>query len=118
MYTQVVTERIEETTVGSLRGAKVAAGNAFEAEYTLADGQAVHGPTIALYVFEGDQKHRVGPGSVLAVGGVDWTVAAVDVGSNGLGWVELRAEVPADRSPRQARDPRLHHLQSLRSLRR
>ena len=99
MYTQVVTERIEETTVGSLRGAKVAAGNAFEAEYTLADGQTAHGPTIALYVFEGDQKHRVGPGSVLTLGGVDWTVAAVDVGSNGLGWVELRAEVPADRSP-------------------
>ena len=99
MYTQVVTERIEETTVGSLRGAKVAAGNAFEAEYTLADGQTAHGPTIALYVFEGDQKHRVGPGSVLTLGGVDWTVTAVDVGSNGLGWVELRAEVPADRSP-------------------
>lgn len=99
MSTQVVSERIEETTVGSLRGAQVAAGNAFEAEYTAGDGQTVHGPTIALYVFEGDQKHRVGQGSVVHVGGVAWTVTAVDLGRDGLGWVELRAEVPADRAP-------------------
>jgi len=99
MYTQTTTERIQETTVGDLRGAQVAAGNAYEAEYTLPDGQTAEGPTIALYVFEGDQKHRVGPGSELDIGGRTWTVTAVDVGSGGLGWVELQAEVPVDRSP-------------------
>lgn len=102
MYTEVTVERIEETTVGSLRGAQVAAGNAFESEYTLPNGQLALGPTIALYVFEGDQKHRVGPGSEVAVGGITWTVTAVDLGSQGLGWVELQAEVPADRSPAKA----------------
>lgn len=99
MPTQIASERIEETTVGSLRGCQVAAGNAFAADYTLPDGRAVHGPTIALYIFDGDQKHRVGSGSILHVGGIAWTVTAVDLGGDGLGWVELEAEVPADRSP-------------------
>lgn len=99
MYTQITFERIEETTVGSLRGSQVAAGNAFEADYILPDGRTTHGPTIGLYVLVGEHKHRVGAGSVLELEGVTWTVTTVDLGAGGLGWVELEAEVPVDRSP-------------------
>ncbi len=104
MYTQTVTVRIDETTVGDLRGEQVAAGNAFDADYTLANGETAHGPTMALYVFEGDQKHRVGAGSELTVGGRTWSVTQVDLGSGGLGWVELQAKVSADRSPAKSED--------------
>ena len=98
-YRRAVTERVEETTVGDLRGAKVGAANAFVADYCLPDGRSIRGPTIALHLFDGDEKHRVGVGSQLTVGAITWTVRALEVGGISNGWVELQAEVPADRAP-------------------
>jgi len=99
LYTRVVTERIEETTVGDLGGAQVGAANALDADYRLPDGRTVRGPTMALYPFGTDEKHRLGPGSQLTLDGVVWTVHAVELGLACNGWVELQAEVSADRSP-------------------
>lgn len=102
--TQTVHTRIEETTVGSLRGHEVAAGNAFEAAYELPDGQIRVGPTIALYVLATDEKHRVGTGSKLKLGAIVWTVTEVALGQDTNGFVELQAQVSADRGPAKADD--------------
>lgn len=99
LYTRVVTERIEETTVGDLGSTQVGAANALDADYRLPDGRTVRGPTMALYPFGTDEKHRLGPGSQLTLDGVVWTVHAVELGHACNGWVELQAEVSADRSP-------------------
>ena len=101
MPTQIASERIEETTVGSLRAAARSPPGTPSLRTTPCPmaASAVHGPTIALYIFDGDQKHRVGSGSILHVGGIALTVTAVDLGGDGLGWVELEAEVFADRFP-------------------
>ncbi len=101
-YTETRTERVEETLVGMVGGEQVAGGNSFVAEYSLPDGRSAEGLTMALYLLRSDEKHRVGAGSEVEIGGRTWTVSHVDPGSNGMGWVELQAEVPVDRSPARA----------------
>ena len=85
LYTRVVTERIEETTVGDLGDTQVGAANALDADYRLPDGRTVRGPTMALYPFGTDEKHRLGPGSQLTLDGVVWTVHAVELAPVGFG---------------------------------
>lgn len=98
-YTRIERSRIEETTVGELRGEQVGAANGYEDDYELPDGRRERGPTMGLFVLGTDQKHRLGRGSELTVRDITWTVRAVELRSSGNGWIELEAEVSADRSP-------------------
>ncbi len=97
--TRIVSERIDEGTVGILGDEGVAAGNAYVAKYQLPCGRVVEGPTIALYLTRDDQKHRVGVGGEVSVGGRVWVVSQIVLGESGSSWIELQSENSIDRSP-------------------
>ncbi len=86
--------RIEETTVGSVGGWRVTAGNLLVDTYRDAAGHERRGPTIELGLYDGqDRAHgepTVGVGSAVEIDGTTWTVVAVQPAPGGEnGWVEL-----------------------------
>lgn len=82
-------EEIEETTVGDLDGERVPFGNAWEDDYTRADGASARGMSGVLFVPGGPV--RVGAGSAVTVAGATWTVLEV-VKRGGHGVVRLERQ--------------------------
>ena len=69
---------IVETAVALVGNQRVGAANIWSSEYTLPDGTAATGMTAQLFVLGEDARTIVGAGSVLAIGGDRWEVAAVE----------------------------------------
>ena len=87
----VVTENIEETTVGDLDGVRVGMGNMTQGAYTRADGSAAQGLVCSLAV-DGAVGVFVGLGSAVQVRGVAWEVVAIEKTPGQPGSVTLRRQ--------------------------
>jgi hypothetical protein len=83
----MLTEIIEETTVGELSGVRVPMANMFTGSYELPDGSTAQGVVCALILPAGPTF--VGLGSEVVVEGDRWRVTAIDKPSGGLGTVTL-----------------------------
>ena len=91
-----ITERIEETTVGDLDGARVAVGTiVLSGTYPLPDGTEGEGVAAVLALPDGTDAW-VGAGSEVTVEGIRWKIVAVDKESGEPGEVTLERLGPAD----------------------
>lgn len=92
------TERIEETTVGSIRGWTVTVANIGKDRWRGKDGVEREGITAQIGVYDEKGAERalgtVGEGAELTIAGRTWRVARIQkkASASDNGWVELAAK--------------------------
>lgn len=82
-------EELTETTVRSINGVSVAAGNIGLNDFELPDGTLKEGMAAVLF-FPDDSEVVVGAGSVVEIGGAKWEVTHVHKQRGELGTVTLK----------------------------
>jgi hypothetical protein len=87
---RIVTETIDETTVGDLDGARVPMGNMTTGDYLLPDGSTANGLKCALVIDPAAPGVFVGMGSVVTVQGARWQVVGIEKTAGSPGSVTLQ----------------------------